>query len=94
MKTHYKLKNRKRFFTIITLTLLISFTTIYTTTVYGFKESLNKSITVEKGDTLWSIANKYSQNGDVRKFIYEVKKINNLNSSEIYQGCELLIPIK
>ncbi|QCX32309.1 LysM peptidoglycan-binding domain-containing protein [Caloramator sp. E03] len=51
-------------------------------------------ITVYSGDTLWSIAKKYGSNQkDIRKTIYDIKKINKLNSSIIVPGEQLLIPV-
>jgi LysM repeat protein len=47
---------------------------------------------VSKGDTLWSIASEL--NGNIRENIYEIKKINNLKTSYIYEGQELQLPIK
>lgn len=50
------------------------------------------------GDTLWSIAeresenNKYYQDKDVREIIYDLKKINNLSNSGLVEGQEIKIP--
>lgn len=48
-------------------------------------------ISINKGETLWCIAEKYP-NKDPRKFIYEIKEINNLNSSIIYPGQKIKVP--
>ena len=50
------------------------------------------------GDTLWTIAqkesknNKYYQDKDVREIVYELKKINNMQSSDLNIGQEIKIP--
>ena len=43
--------------------------------------------TVRRGDTLWEIAkeNKAS-NTDTREYIYEIKQLNNLQTSSICEG--------
>lgn len=70
-----------------------------TTQITGFTDdskdtSSFKSIIVEENDTLWHIASEYSHNEtNMRKLIYEIKKINNLNGGTIYPGQELLIPV-
>jgi nucleoid-associated protein YgaU len=52
-------------------------------------------VTVYSGDTLWKIASRYgSKDIDIRKTIYEIRKINKLDSVIIVPGQELLIPAK
>lgn len=52
-----------------------------------------KSIVIEGGDTLWSIAKEYctDYSVDTQDYIDEVKELNNLSSNEIHQGQHLLI---
>lgn len=62
----------------------------------GFGESSSNFIRheIESGESLWSIASQYhNQDIDIRKVIYEIKKINNINSSLITPGRELIIPL-
>ena len=52
------------------------------------------SHTVQVGETLWDIAKKYSRpNADPRPVVYNIKVINKLNSSIIYPGQVLAVPI-
>ncbi len=52
-----------------------------------------KIITVEKGDTLWSIVkNNCTDNIDIRKAIYDIKKLNYMESSNIMPGQKIKIP--
>ena len=52
-------------------------------------------VKVDHGDTLWKIAdNYYDNNVDLRKMIFRIKKINNLNSAMLQPGQSLKIPIK
>ena len=46
---------------------------------------------VQKGDSLWDIALKYDSN-DIENFLYEAKKLNNLNNSTIFEDQILIIP--
>ena len=52
------------------------------------------SIVVEKGDTLWDIANQYitPEYGDISEYIGEVKYLNHLRGDEIHAGEYLTIP--
>ena len=92
MKKRYVLRNKKRFYTFIITLLVVAFTFIFATSVYGFKEKTYETITVKRGDTLWAIAGKYNKGEDIRKYIYEIKKLNLLSDSCIYEGDELVIP--
>lgn len=94
MKSHYVLKNKRRFYTIIiTLSVFIA-TVFFASTAYGYEGKRYDNVTVKKGDTLWTIAGKYCKQGDVRRYIFEIKKANNLDTSVIYEGDELRIPLK
>ena len=46
---------------------------------------------VQKGDSLWEIALKYDSN-DIENFLFEAKKINNLQNSAIFEDQILIIP--
>jgi LysM repeat protein len=88
----YILRNKKRFILFIFITLFITSTLIYTVSVSGFSERKYISVTVNAGDSLWSIAEKYSGDSDIRKFIYEIKKINHMKSGDLYADSTILVP--
>ncbi len=46
---------------------------------------------VQKGDSLWDIALKYDSN-DIENFLFEAKKLNNLDNSIIFEDQILIIP--
>ena len=46
---------------------------------------------VQKGDSLWEIALKYDSN-DIENFLFEAKKLNNLDNSAIFEDQILIIP--
>jgi len=46
---------------------------------------------VRKGDSLWDIAIKYQSN-DIESFLFETRKINNLQNSAIFEDQILIIP--
>ena len=46
---------------------------------------------VQKGDSLWNIGLKYDSN-DIENFLFEAKKLNNLQNSAIYEDQILIIP--
>ena len=46
---------------------------------------------VKKGDSLWDIALMYDSN-DIENFLFEAKKLNNLDNSAIFEDQILIIP--
>lgn len=54
------------------------------------------TVAVHSGDTVWSIASKYTNNkSDIRDFIFTIRKINELdNCADIYPGQVLKIPVQ
>ena len=57
-----------------------------------------KTIYVAYGETLWEIAriesknNEYYAKQDIRYIVKDIKQLNNLTSSNLYPGQELLVP--
>ncbi len=92
------IKNKLKFsvfLTIIFLFSILTFNSIFTHRVEGYENSNLKIVVVSKGDTLWDIVSKYTNmNYDIRDEIYHIKKINKLQTSNIYPGQQLIIPIR
>ncbi|TCP30234.1 LysM domain-containing protein [Scopulibacillus darangshiensis] len=65
----------------------------------GFKaESYEqyKTVTVEKGDTLWALANSNKENANrsVNGFIEWVERVNHIERHHIEPGQKLIIPVE
>ncbi len=94
MRIRYRLKNKKRFITII-LSFIIIIICASSFTVAAFsKPPIYQTVSVKPGDTLWEIADKYSQDTEIREYIYKIKAINDLDSANIYAGQKLYLPEK
>ena len=94
-----KIKNRKKFITSITILICIAiFIILLSTKTFSHGEYETKTIYISNGDTLWTIAsaeqenNKYYENKNIREIINDIKYINNLDSSYIYEGQKIEIP--
>lgn len=88
--------NKRRFVTF--LTIMLMFTCCGFSSVRKHTTSADSTnyilIHVQPGDTLWSIARSNSYgNKNTRSLVHEIKKYNNLKSSTIYVGDELVIPV-
>jgi hypothetical protein len=52
---------------------------------------LKIKVTVENGDTLWSIAEKYADQTDPRKIIDMIKQVNEIKDAHLKVGQELTL---
>lgn len=50
-------------------------------------------IVVQPGETLWTIAGAYADGGDIRETIDELEQLNALDTSMLYAGQELFVPV-
>ena len=98
MTYRYRINNRVRF------TLFVVLMILFVTTVVNFALGLNTAdsativeyleIQVKSGDTLWSIADTYMDgNSDIRRSVYELCQINEINASQLQAGMTLLVPV-
>lgn len=90
-----KIVNKKRFTTTITTLAMIIFLIIILINTVTNKPKYTekyKTIYISEHETLWSIAEEYKKPGqDIREYIYEIRKLNNMESAAIYEGQELTI---
>lgn len=90
-----RIQNKKKFITTIGMLVMIIFLTIIlVNTIVNkpeYKETY-KTIYISEDETLWSIAEEYKKpDQDIRDYIYEIRKLNNMESATIYEGQELTI---
>ncbi|PKM79254.1 MAG: hypothetical protein CVU88_06740 [Firmicutes bacterium HGW-Firmicutes-13] len=84
------------FFTVFTM-VLISVSLAYSFQNVGqgtvVEEEPYTLITVQKGDTLWSIAGTNRRKGeDIRSLIHEIRELNEFTEPTVYPGQQLLVP--
>jgi len=95
-KRRIRLKSRgKNLLVICSVILLVSFylnlTGLFEKKAFGRTDSFD-TVVVKEGDTLWGLAEKYGPDQDIRKTVYEIKKINNLTGKYLKPGQLLIIP--
>lgn len=97
-----KIVSKFRFTTSLSCLLIIVFTMISSVfaiynRVEGYQEKHREYIEVyiDYGDTIWQLAREFSPlNKDIRKTIYEISQINDLDTYDIYPGQIIKIPKK
>ncbi len=96
---HYFEKNQVRIIIcLLAFCIIILSCGIITTRVTAQRASSSRklvtSVRIEKGDTLWSIADRYITEDyeDINTYIKEIKKTNRLTSDTIYEGCYIIVP--
>jgi hypothetical protein len=60
----------------------------------GFVNYDTTNIEIKKGDSLWSIANEYCEDGyydNTKDYVEELKEINNLKTEKIHYGQRLVV---
>ena len=95
-RINYKLraKRQRRDLLIMVMTLFIAITSLG---LFALADDGIESVTVTVagGDTLWDICTPYKPTRmDIRDFIAKVKYENNLKTSELFIGQELVISLK
>ncbi len=85
----------KMIFLILLSSLILTFA-IVTFTVQGstkINEKYYKSIIINSGDSLWSIAEEYydKDNSSISSYIEELKSINNISNENIKSGNYLVV---
>ena len=87
--------NKKRFISFIlgTIVVIMVMPVLFQSAASGGTEVKYNTITVENGDNLWNIANKYTPKGkDVRLTIEKIKDFNGMAKSSLSMGQEIKIP--
>ena len=85
------MKEKLILFTFLTIFSLITTPIIKNNSLIIPTNNVLITYQVQKGDSLWDIALKYDSN-DIENFLFEAKKLNNLQNSAIYEDQILIIP--
>jgi cell division protein YceG involved in septum cleavage len=95
-----KVRHQKRFI-VFSGVLILSIMILLGTSIHAFAGSKNAqpvykyytSVRVEKGDTLWSVADKYidASQTDKASYIQEISELNHLSDDEIRAGEYLVV---
>lgn len=94
MNKKYVLKNRNRFYLFVIMVTIIISSIALVANVQGADTSDEYfTVMVEKGDTLWDLADEYNNTRDLRQYIRKIEKINQLTDSLIYEGDILKMPV-
>ena len=89
-----KLKRQRNNALIFTLIFLIAIVhTTFSIKVNSEDQYGVVAVVVEKGDTLWSIAEEYKPDGiEIREYIYEISKSNGIDNSPLSIGQTIYVP--
>ena len=94
-----KIKNLSKFVrSLIVIIGIVIFMSLITSKTLSHADVEYKTICVDRGDTLWSIAsmeaqtNSYYKNKDIRYIINDIMEVNSLNSKTLSVNQELQIP--
>lgn len=95
-----KIVNVKKFIrTVSILGILVLMLIIFSNKTYSKVDTKYREEYIVSGDTLWNISkeeskyNKYFENKDIREIVSEIKRINKLETLDLYEGQKILIPV-
>ena len=95
-----KIVNKKKFIRTIAILIGIGIIgLIIMSKSYSNASIMYKEYYIYGGDTLWSIAeeqianNEYFKNKDIRYIIFELQNINNLKTSNLFEGNIIKVPV-
>lgn len=77
-------------FLVILFVIISCITNMFINKVFSHENEKYQNITVCEGESLWTIA--ASLDGNINENIYQIKKMNHLDSSVIYVGQNLIVP--
>ncbi|MBO5408236.1 MAG: LysM peptidoglycan-binding domain-containing protein [Clostridia bacterium] len=86
-------KKGKRCLLFVSVTVLMIVFAITQMNAFAKKETTSEyfSYIVQPNDSLWSIAEEFGGDEDIRQTMYEIKKLNQLEGSSLAVGTRLLI---
>lgn len=99
MKKQSKKNNIKKLVNnIVILFIIFSVFGIFTSFNMGKRQVETKELVIESEDTIWNIASNVcsksdNENLNVQNVVIEIKEMNNLTNSQIYEGQILNIPV-
>jgi len=81
----------ERFCTVVAILVMIAFLLGCVCSGNGYEV---EEVSIHDGDTLWSIADKYTDDKeDVRETVHIIKKINGMDDVIVYPGEVIYVPI-
>lgn len=95
----YRVVNKQRFYTFISIVLVLIISMIFLFTNLNGAHSVifeedYKEIHILEGDTLWKIAlENMSDEYDTRYLVYKLREFNDLESAKIYPGDTIKVPL-
>ena len=98
MNKKYRITSKFRFTMFLVVMILCLMTVVGTllglNTVNSASLNQYNHVQVEAGDTIWNIACEYApDNMDVRKVVYDICDINEIQADQLVAGQHIIIPV-
>ena len=94
----YRIASKKRFFCFLLICaalLLGSSSMAFGFSPFAKAEANYASVEIVAGDTIWNIAQMYSdEHTNLRRFVDQICRLNQISAGEIYPGQIILIPLE
>lgn len=95
----YRIVNKTRFITFVLVVILgaalVISALVNVVSAAAVCEPKCIEVTVVAGDTLWAIAREYGPaNEDIRKTVYDICELNDIEAGAIYAGQVIRVPVE
>ena len=92
LKRKKMMKRRRKLTVCVGLILMCAF--MVNLAMAKRMEAQTFKVVVKKGDSVWKIAGENNpNNADIRRLVYEIIDMNNIEDGKIFAGQELVIPL-
>lgn len=86
-------RQRRIFLSVLVFAVIFTVILFHGSSAFGNESADTELYSVLPGDTLWSIAHEYKPaNLTMDEYLYKLRKVNSLSTSEIYAGDLIIIP--
>lgn len=85
----------RKLFTVLMVCLALTTVSGIVYNVISVNSLPKQVVVVRSGDTLWTIASRWAEEGeDVRTMVYRIQRVNDMEGNKLQPGQKILVPAR